>query len=132
MSKWRVYNVHPAGITLKDKFRGDDVVIKAGEYTLMDYEDAILFKGNIPASGIKYDAMNQQLPETMKMLKLVPDEESGAETKLKFICMRDGVEFNTQAELDAYTKGKYGEEIFKDEALEAVEKAKPSRSKKTG
>jgi hypothetical protein len=128
MAKWRVYNVHPEGVTLKDKFRGEPVEIKAGDYVLMDYEDATMFKGNMIWGGIKLDAMSQQTADTKKMLRLQPHtEEDAIVTKEKFICQRDGKEFNSRAELDAYTKANFSEEVFKDDALED----KPKK-KKTG
>lgn len=123
MAQWRVYNVHKDGLTHREKFRDEMIEIKAGEYVLMDYEDAVLFRGQY--FPMKFDGMNQQIPESMKMIKLMPDEAGAVpEVKMKFVCQRDGKEFPSQAELDAYTKGRYGDEVFKDESLEHKPKKK--------
>ena len=42
---WRVYNRHPLGYTHKEKFKGDVIEIKAGEFVLMDYFEANEFRG---------------------------------------------------------------------------------------
>lgn len=124
--KWRVYNVHKDGLTHSEKFRGDPVVIKAGDYVLMDYEDAIQFRGQY--FPMQMDGDNQQIPASMKMIKLVPDSPDAAPAvKMKFVCQRDGKEFSSAAELEAYTKENFGHEVFKDDALEEKKK-----SKKTG
>lgn len=121
MAQWRVYNMHPDGLTHTEKFKDDLLVIKAGEFILMDYEDAVQFKGNY--FPVKLDAMGKPTRETFKVIKIVPDnskESADIEKSLpkKFICNMDGKQFASQTELDVYTKENYGHLIFKDEALE--------------
>lgn len=117
--KWRVYNMHPKGLTHREKFRDELVTIKAGEYILMDYEDAVQFKGQY--FPIKMDAMNQQTPETYKCIRIEPENvDAKPEVAKTYVCHVDGKEFTSKAELEAYVQAKYGElEPFKDEALDA-------------
>lgn len=117
MQKWRVYNVHRDGLTHKEKFRGEEIVIPPGGFVLMDYEDAVLFKGQY--YPMQFDGMNQQTPESMKMIKIEADSEDAVvPVKMKFVCQRDGKEFESQAQLDAYTKAQFGDEVFVDEVVE--------------
>lgn len=117
MSKWRVYNKHRDGLTHKEKYKDEMIEIKAGEYVLMDYEDAVQFRSQY--FPMKVDAMNVQLPESYKMIQIEPHtaEALVVESK-KFVCQMDGREFPSQAELDAYTKQNFGEQVYVDETLE--------------
>jgi hypothetical protein len=92
-------------------------MIPPGGFVLMDYEDAVLFKGQY--FPMKFDGMNQQTPDSMKMIEIKPDQDGAAPpVKMKYVCQRDGTEFVSQAELDAYTKAKFGDEVFVDEVVE--------------
>ena len=110
--------MHPDGMTHREKFRDDNLVIKAGEYILMDYEDAVLFRGQF--FPIKLDAMNQQTKESYKCIKIEQhDVAEKAETIKTYVCHVDGKEFPSKMELEAYVEAKYGElEPFADEALD--------------
>lgn len=108
MSKYRVYNMHRDGLTHKEVFKGDLITIKAGEYILMDYEDAVQFKGQF--FPIKMDAMGQQTPESFKMIKIECHTEDLSIKEVKqFVCPMDGKKFNTEAELTAYIEANFGE-----------------------
>lgn len=117
--KWRVYNMHPEGLTHREKFRDEMIVIKAGEFTLMDYEDAVLFRGQF--FPMKMNAMNQQDPSTFKCIKIEPEVANAKPELTKtYVCHVDGKEFTSKAELEAYVEAKYGQlEPFSDEALDA-------------
>lgn len=119
MTKWRVYNKHPDKMTHREKFRGDEIVIKADEYILMDYEDAILFKGQYFPMKLMGD--NRQDPSTYKCIELKPDGEIKAEpTLFSYISPVDGKKFSSQAELDEYIKGNFSHlETVKDTSLDA-------------
>ena len=117
--KWRVYNMHPNGVTHREKFRDEMIVIKANDFVLMDYEDAVLFKGQY--FPIKENAMGQQDASTYKCIK-IEAEADGAKPELikTYVCHVDGKEFPSKVELEAYVQAKYGGlETFKDEALDA-------------
>ncbi len=129
MAKWRVWNMHSLGMTHKELFRGEKIEIPAGKYVLMDYEDAHQFKGQyVP---MRKDAMEQQIPETWKMLKLEPHDDEEIVPKTGWVCQMDGKTFNTKAELEAYTAANYKDMAFKDETLDA-EIAKVELKKKPG
>lgn len=119
MSKWRVYNRHPEGLTHKEKFRGDDIVIKAGDFHLMDYEDAIIFKGQYFPMAERGDGT--QDPKTYKVIELKPDAESEIVfPEFNYVSPVDGKKFSSQSELDAYIKGNFSHlETVKDTALDS-------------
>lgn len=122
MAKYRVWNKHAKGFTHKEKFRDDWVEIKAGQYILMDYEDAVQFKGQY--FPMKRDAMGQEDPMTWKMIFIEPDGDvtTPVITK-KFVSHIDGKEFESQAMLDAYLKANFADSVFVDQALdEEIEK----------
>lgn len=128
MAKWRVYNVHSHGLTHEENFRGDKVVIPVGGYVLMDYEDAVQFKGQY--FPIKKNGDGVQLPESYKMIEIRPDTDADAPvTKQKYVCQMDGREFESATALEAYTKAMYGDQVVTDEVAEAeIKKGK----RKTG
>lgn len=110
--QYRVYNKHSHGLTHTEMFKGDMITIPAGEYILMDYDDAVQFKSqHFP---IKKDAMGQQTPESYKMIQIEAhiskNVKSRETTKSKeFICPMDGKKFTSKVALDAYI-----EQNFKD------------------
>lgn len=117
--KYEVWNKHPMGYTHREKFKGDEIVIKANDFVLMDYEDAVQFRGQY--FPIKQDGMGQQDPISYKVIQLVPhveDAEPVKELVTEFVCNRDGKKFTTQKELDAHIAANYKEEIYVDAAAE--------------
>lgn len=119
MSKWRVWNRHPEGLTHKEKFREQLIEIKAGEYILMDYEDAVQFRGQY--FPILKNAQGAPDPRGFKCIHLEPDGDAEMGVKIgakEFVCMKDGAKFPTQAMLDRHIEQNYKEEIVKDDALE--------------
>lgn len=119
--KWRVYNTHRDGLVHREKFKDDFLEIKAGEYILMDYEDAVQFKGQY--FPMKMDAMGQQDPKSFKMIKIEPDGPVAVSNVVtKYVCHLDGKEFPTRAALDAYMKQFEGQ-AYKDTELEEQIKA---------
>lgn len=136
MSKYEVWNKHPQGMTHKEMFRGDEILIKANSYILMDYEDAVQFKGQMPATGIRKNAMGEQDPASYKCIQIVPHDPTTVVETPKFVSMIDGKEFATQKELDAHLV-QFEEQAFKDPALDrdleiaAKIKGKPQSKEKT-
>jgi len=103
---WQVWNKHPEGLTHEEKFKGETIKIKAGEYILMDYEEAVQFKGQY--FPIKLRGDNTQDPATFKVIELKPDSPTEAQ-KPVFVCPIDGKKFETQSELDAYLVANFGD-----------------------
>jgi len=68
MSQWRVYNKHSMGMTHREKFRDEFIEIKAGEFILMDYEDAVQFKGQY--FPMKKRPSGEDDPASWKMIQL--------------------------------------------------------------
>lgn len=132
-TKWRVYNMHRDGLTHKEKFKDELIEIPYGKYVLMDYEDAVQFRGQY--FPMKMDAQGVQDPTTYKMIKIEADSASSEVTSVKkFISPMDGKEFHSQHELDAYIEAKYGDiERVKDESLDAeIEKQAEMQKRKPG
>lgn len=120
MSMWRVYNEHPDKLTHKEKFRDELIEIKAGEFKLMDYEDAVLFKGQY--FPMKMDATGVQDRTSYKVIRIAPDAEA-VEAKKQvervYVCHMDGKEFPSKEALEAYEKENYAHLVIKDESLDA-------------
>lgn len=131
MAQWRVWNKHPMGYTHKEEFKDETIEIPANEYILMDYEDAVQFRGQY--FPMKKTAQGTDDPKGFKVLFLEPHNESLAasiheESGGEFVCHFDGRKFPTQQLLDRYIKQNYADEIFVDEALE--EEIKKSKAKR--
>lgn len=116
MAKWRVYNRHPNGLTHREKFKEQLVEIPAGDYVLMDYEDAVQFRGQY--FPMKKDPMGAPDPKSFKVLELKPHEADIAPAAVEYICHFDGRKFPTKELLDQYLTQNYADHVFKDEALE--------------
>lgn len=116
--KWRVYNMHPEGLTHREKFRDEMIEIKANSYVLMDYEDAVLFKSQY--FPMKMNAMNVQDSTTYKVIKIEAEGQvEEKKTELRYVCHVDGKEFSSKAELEAYVNAKYADlEPFRDDSIE--------------
>lgn len=128
MSKWRVYNRHPSGLTHIEKFKGNVVEIPAGGYVLMDYEEAVQFKGQY--FPMLKDAQGAPDPKGFKVIHLEPNEKGENKPEVKeFVCHFDGAKFPTQALLDNYLTKNYADHTFKDEALDQEIEQKSKRGK---
>ncbi len=125
MAKCKVWNMHGLGMTHTEMFKGDKIVIPPGQFIEMDYEDAVLFKGQY--FPMKKKPTGEDDPASWKMIKLEPiGSEAPMTAKAEFICQKDGLKFPTQASLDFHIKQNYADEIVKDETIEkeiAEEKA---------
>ena len=133
MGQYRVWNKHAKGYTHREKFRDDLVEIPAGRYVLMDYEDAVLFKGQY--FPLKRDAMGQEDPTTWKQIFIEPDDNvTSPIVSEKFVSHIDGKEFNTKAQLDSYLKANFAGQEFKDAALDEelskIQSVKPEQTEK--
>ena len=128
MAKWRVYNRHPDGLTHKEKFRDEPVEIKAGEFVLMDYEDAVLFRGQY--FPMNKDPMGQPDRKSFKVIHIERDPDGEMEDEKKnerFICNLDGKHFPNQEALNKHIRMNYSDLIFKDQALEEEIEKKQGR-----
>lgn len=126
--KARVFNRHSLGFTHEEMFKGNMIKIPANTYVLMDYEDAVDFKGQFFNPKVK--PTGEPDPAGWKMIEIVPITGNEPELK-KYVCQLDGREFNTEAELNAYTKANYGTvETVKDEIIDAAINRKRGRPPK--
>lgn len=93
-------NVHP----FTQEFRGEKISLaakgKGKNFIDMEHDDAILFVGQF--SPVKMDYDNKPLPESYKMLDIVPLDGQPEEMEEKFICQQCRQEFSSQEELDAH------------------------------
>lgn len=116
MAKWRVYNRHPEGMTHREKYKEQMITIPAGGFVLMDYEDAVQFRGQY--FPMKKNAQGAPDPASFKVIHLEPDNAEVKAAPVEFICHFDGRKFPTQSALDQYLTENYADKTFKDEALE--------------
>lgn len=134
MAKWRVYNRHPEGRTHKEKFQDSIVEIKAGEYVLMDYEDAVAFRGQY--FPMFMNAQGVQDPASYKCIEIVRDgnlTEDKPVVETKWVCHFDGKEFPSKDLLMAYIEENFKDKIIVDEVAEKeVEEERRSRGRPRG
>lgn len=125
--KARVYNKHSKGFEHNEMFKGKQLSIPAGGYIVMDYEDAVDFRGQY--FPMKLMPTGEPDPAGWKMIEIVPMQEGEEDAPKRFVCNMDGKEFRSQAELDAYTSSNFSDQVFKDPGLdEQIEaKRKPGR-----
>ena len=120
--QWRVYNDNSHGFTHREVFRGEQINIEAGDFVLMDYDDAVLFRGQY--SPMIMSSQGVQDPKSYKMIRIEAGPEAGkeeiAEENKVYVCMMDGKEFVSKKELDAYVKANFADYVVKDDALDKV------------
>lgn len=119
--KYKVFNMHPEGKTHVEYFRGDRIEIPAGQFIVMDYEDAVQFKSQY--YPMKKNAMEQHDPDGFKCIRLDPiiDEKENEEKvveKLVYVCAMDGKKFSSPEALDAHISTYYADRILVDEVAE--------------
>jgi hypothetical protein len=100
MAKAKVYNKHSHGLTHREKFKEQMIVIEAGEYIEMDYEEAVEFKSQYFPMKLGPDEV--QLPESYKMIQIVPIDDPTAIKAEAFKCQLTGKSFGSAAELDKH------------------------------
>lgn len=116
--KYEVWNKHPNGYTHTEKFKGEEIKIPANSYVLMDYEDAVQFKGQM--TPMKFTGQGVQDPISYKCIDLIPHVEGvvvEAAPVQEFVCNMDGKKFTSQKELDEYNK-QFADQAFKDPVVE--------------
>lgn len=117
MAKWRVWNKHPEGMTHREKFREELVEIPANKYVLMDYEDAVQFRGQF--FPMKRKPTGEPDPAGFKAIFLEKHDGPADEIQVReFICHIDGRKFPSQALLDAYLKENYSDSPLLDKSAE--------------
>lgn len=104
MAKAKVYNKHSHGLTHTEKFKDRTIVIKAGDFVEMDYEEAVEFKSQY--FPMKFGPDEVQLPESFKMIEIVPIADPVAERdgKESFVCQLTGKKFGSASELEQHLK----------------------------
>lgn len=119
VGKWRVWNKHSHGFDHAEMFKGEMVRIPHNKYILMDYEDAVQFKGQYFPMKIAADGTHD--PKGFKQLFIEPDGGVSVITKSEeFVSHMDGKKFSSKSELDAHLKANFAGQEFKDEALEEI------------
>lgn len=104
-----------------EKFRGDQINIAPKGYIEMEFYDAHQFLGQMPPN-IEVDAAGQQLPKSYKMLRI--EQDGQAPVIKKFVCMINGMEFQTQKALDEYIRINHMDSIVDEESKEEFKKDK--------
>lgn len=109
--KARVWNDNSA--IYKEDFRGDLITIPPKGHVIMDWTDAVAFKGQY--TPILRDGLGRDL--SPKMIRLEKIEATAQEFPVpKFRCQMDQKEFDTQEGLDAHIAENHTEDMADDEA----------------
>jgi hypothetical protein len=90
-------NVH----TYNETFKGEKISIPPGKFIMMEYDEAIQFKGTF--APIKLDADGRPTPEGYKMIRV---EEPGAKAAVKAApmgCHRCGYKASSAKDLSEHT-----------------------------
>jgi hypothetical protein len=120
-------NVHP----YREKFRGKDIYIEPKGAIEMDLNDAHAFLGTMPPN-IEVDANGIQKPTSYKQLRIEKAGAPKAPASKSFVCMKDGKEFGSQAELDRHIEENFADDIVDEEAREKVVAKRRGRKPKEG
>lgn len=110
-------NIHP----YKEKFQERLIEIPAKGQIQMDSDEARRFLAS--CTGQLKDGDGQPDPRGFKRLRIEALGASVERPSAKFVSMKDGAEFETEAELKAHLK-QFKEEVFTDEAVEKTLKAR--------
>lgn len=97
----------------RQNFKGEDIMIPAKKFIMMDEEDAVSFRGKYSPPIL--DGANNCLPHSYKMIRIEHNSEPEALVSSKFRCHADGAEFDTQEELDEYVKANHADKLGKAE-----------------
>ena len=116
----KVYNLNI--YDFKQKYKGDIVLIEAGGFIEMDYEEAVMFLGK--SSPMIKMKSGQQDPKSFKKLKIDEEDklkakaiiEGRQETSIEkvFVCHACSKEFRTSNGLLKHVKDKHQAQLEKD------------------
>lgn len=102
-----------------EEFRGDVLRIPAKKFIIMDWQDAVQFRGQF--TPIVRDGLGTDLkPKMIRLEKIdagAPDYPSE-----NFVCQMDGAQFSTQAELDAYIAANFTGAMVDEDARDKFTK----------
>ena len=114
----------------REKFEGKDVEIEPGGYVIMNDKEAIRFKGTYAPPRV--DGMGRPDPLYFKMLRLEEHNPANepvvhVEPSKKFICQKDGQEFDSLEELEAYEQKNYLDDLLDQELADEIRKGKKKK-----
>lgn len=97
---------------LKEQFMGDEIVIPAGKHIVMERDDAVRLMGQYNSPEV--DGNGQPLPESLKMLKIVPLPKKGsAASKVadKYKCQACSYIATSAADLEDHINSNHLDEL---------------------
>jgi len=108
----------------QERFKGQEVFIKANSFVKMDYEEANRFLGQMPSFRRLKDG--NQDPSTYKWLEIDKDDRRRVESVLKneseekakkvFVCHACGKEFDSKKEMLKHSKEAHSEMAVEEKA----------------
>lgn len=123
----KVYNRN--SITHKELFKGDEIVIQPGKYIMMDFNDAVDFRGQFIAP--RFNKGGQQLVESMKIIEIDKEDYKRAldeinnrgeeKSKKTFVCFKCGKEYISKKALLTHVKNSHSDELVDDETREELD-----------
>jgi hypothetical protein len=103
-----------------EKYKGDTIKIKSGEFVVMDREEAVQFKSNFYTP--KYHANGVQTQESKKMIRLERIDGAVAAPALEtFNCMACGFKAKSNAALTQHIAHKHKDIMVDDDAKKELE-----------
>lgn len=123
----RVYNdnKHP----YKEHFKGKDISIEPGKFVVMDYFEAIEFRGTY--SPIKKDANDQPMPISFKMIRIDETPVDAFEARVdEQKCIACGYKSSSPKDLEEHTKAAHAHQHVTDPEAEAEIRRRPGRPPK--
>lgn len=124
MSVVRVYNdnVHP----YREKFKDKMIDIPSKNFVIMDYDDAIIFRGR--HNPVVLDGGGNANPESYKMIRIVEDSnEPVVPQKEKILCHACSKIFPTALALDMHITDSHAAMILDDTEREKRMKEKAAK-----
>ena len=120
----RVYN--DGNFDHEEKFRGDLVRIKSRDFIVMDYGDAVLFKGQFFPP--KFDKGGLQTEKSYKRIRLdeIPAEKEvktvsvDSEKTLEHICQACGFKAKSLAGLKGHIRANHKDQMIDEDARDSL------------
>src|SRR5690348_2694382 len=112
VAKARVWNDHTQPHV--EDFKGDKITIEPGKFVVMDFPDAVEFRGQY--TPVIRDGLGTDLKPKKIRVEKIDGTESAFPEAPKHACMRCGEDQKSAKALDAHIKEKHVDDMLDDEA----------------
>lgn len=129
MPRVRVWNDNKH-TTWKEKFKGDDVVIKSGAFVEMEFYEAHEFKGQFSPIKVKGDGTQDETSFKMIRVEPITDSASSDEEIEAYPCNLCKKNYASEAALLKHSETSHADRMVTDAEAEQIVKRKPGRPAK--